>query len=554
MCPGSSFKKNYEEHVLYSEVQPNTDESNAQFGLRRSIKRPIKLLCLFNTAAGFGFGFYNLVRGEPVLGIPLVLLGIFVLLTGFLFSSSDANVASVVIVPALVYQGLGIYLGCVQNKAASAALALLLVIPVYLILAGFFATRIYQIVITAGVSAAALTMWMHGGGPAVLEGIDPAVTSIAVCLAWGVLTGFSLFLFFDLRRYTKLETESEVLTARLAAQERQYRLLAEISRDMIYRMKLPEGIYEYVSPASAEILGFTPAEFYAYPPIIRNRIHSDWIGYFEAEWKKLLEGDPSPTYEYPVIHKDGEIRWLFQRNSLIRDEAGKPAAIQGIVTDITRRKADEFELKQSVEAKDSLIREVYHRVKNNLVMVTSLIRLKQREIGDEVSLKDLESRINAISTVHSMLYRDDRIDVIDMNRYVHLLLGACLRGNGELCVELQLAVERIYLDPDTAIPLGLILNEIAANALKHSFLPGQKNTFSMELARKDDRCVFDISVSGSPFPEDVDFKNTPSLGLKLINALVGQLKGSLTLEKRPVTRYRVSIPLQNDGDGYRLDS
>ncbi|MFP4562949.1 MAG: sensor histidine kinase [Spirochaetia bacterium] len=543
-----------EEHVLYSVVRPNTYESKVQFGFRRSIRRPLKLLCLFNTAAGFGFGAYNLARGEPIIGISLILLGTFVLVTGLLFSTSDANVASVVIIPALVYQGLGIYLGCVQNKTASATLALFLVIPVYLILAGFFASKIYQFVITAGVSAAAVAIWMHGGGPAILGGIHPSVTSIAVWLAWGVLTGFSLFLFFDLRRYTRLEKEAEELTAQLKERERQYRLLAEVSRDMIYRMKIPEGTYEYVSPASAEILGFTPAEFYAHPLIIRNRIHSEWIGYFQTEWKKLLEGDPSPTYEYPVVHKNGEIRWLFQRNSLIRDEAGRPAALQGIVTDITRRKADELELKQSVEDKDFLIREVYHRVKNNLTMVSALIRLKQREIGDEVSLKDLESRINAICTVHSMLYRDDRIDVIDMNRYVHLLLGECLRGNGELCVELLLAVERVYLDPDTAIPLGLILNEIAANALKHSFLPGEKNTFSMDLTRKDDRCVFDISVSGTPFPEDVDFENTPSLGLKLINALVGQLNGSLNLEKRPVTRYRISIPLQNSGDGYRLDS
>jgi PAS domain S-box-containing protein len=509
----------------------------------------LKVLCFFNAAAGLGFGIYLLTIGTTVPGMLLILLGLVALMSGFLFSSPDANITAIVLFPALVYQALGVYLGFARDTDSAATLSLLLVIPVYLTLAGFFATRMYQILVASGISAASLSFWLYGSGLTVLEGMKPSLVSIAVWGAWGLLTGFSLFLFFDLRRYTTLEAEAAELTARLTARERQYRLLAESSRDMIYRMRLPDCTYEYVSPASMEITGFSPAEYYAHPLIIRNRIHSDWIGYLEEELEKVLEGNPSPTYEYPIIHKSGEIRWLFQRNSLVLDDEGNPAALQGIVTDITRRKADELKLEQTVEDKDFLIREVHHRVKNNLAMISSLIAFKQREIGDEVSLKDLESKINAIQAVHSMLYQGGRVDAIDMSRYMRLLLKGIFSGTAGLETRLDLRVEEISLHPDTAIPLGLLLNEIATNAQKHSFSRNSDNTFFLEMKRTGRRsCLIVIIISGRPFPEEVDPSSTSSLGLKLIDALVKQLSGELELKKHPTTEYHIRFPIPGEGE------
>ena len=130
----------------------------------------------------------------------------------------------------------------------------------------------------------------------------------------------------------------------LIKSEERFRMLAENARDMIYRMSLPDGRYEYVSPASTDLFGYTPEEFYDSPILIQKVIHPDWRGYFEEEWAKLLAGNMSPLYEYQIVNKSGETRWLDQRNTLIRGDDGKPIAIQGIVTDITERKQAEVEL------------------------------------------------------------------------------------------------------------------------------------------------------------------------------------------------------------------
>lgn len=133
----------------------------------------------------------------------------------------------------------------------------------------------------------------------------------------------------------------------LRKSEEQYRRLAENSPDMIYRMSLPDGKYEYVSPAAELIFGYPPEYWYQHPAIIQKIIHPDWKDYFEREWNKLIKGQLSPTYEYQVVHKNESIRWLHQRNMDVRDENGKLVAIEGIVTDITERKQTEEALRAS---------------------------------------------------------------------------------------------------------------------------------------------------------------------------------------------------------------
>jgi len=131
--------------------------------------------------------------------------------------------------------------------------------------------------------------------------------------------------------------------------EEYFRLLADNVSDMIYRMSLPDGYYEYVSSASTAIFGYSPEEFYNTPLLVRNVIHPDWRDYFEEKWAKLCSGDMPQTYEYQIIHKSGETRWMNQRNVLIRDNSGRPVAIEGIVTDITERKKTEEALQKTTE-------------------------------------------------------------------------------------------------------------------------------------------------------------------------------------------------------------
>lgn len=127
---------------------------------------------------------------------------------------------------------------------------------------------------------------------------------------------------------------------------------------MIYRMKLADGRYEFVSPHSTEITGYTPEEYYGNPLLIREMIHPDWHEYFNTQWKDLIEGRVPPIYEYQIIHKSGGVRWLSQRNVLIRDEKGAPVAIEGIVTDNTARVRAEEALRASEEKYRGLVENI----------------------------------------------------------------------------------------------------------------------------------------------------------------------------------------------------
>jgi PAS domain S-box-containing protein len=142
-------------------------------------------------------------------------------------------------------------------------------------------------------------------------------------------------------------TERKQVEEALCQSEARFRRLAENARDMIYRMSLPDGKYEYISPAALSVFGYSPEEFYKTPKLIKQAIHPDWQKYFEEQWANLIKGEMPPIYEYQIIHKSGEIRWLNQRNILVRDNAENPIAIEGIITDITERKRAEVVLRIS---------------------------------------------------------------------------------------------------------------------------------------------------------------------------------------------------------------
>jgi PAS domain S-box-containing protein len=140
-----------------------------------------------------------------------------------------------------------------------------------------------------------------------------------------------LFLARYISKYEKL------LNIVLASVNR-FEQLTDNARDMIFRMTLPNGEYEFVSKASADIFGYSPEEFYKSPRLIEKLTHPDWIKYFQTQWENLLAGNLPPYYEYQIINKAGEVRWINQRNTLYFDESGVPVAIEGIVTDVTEQK------------------------------------------------------------------------------------------------------------------------------------------------------------------------------------------------------------------------
>lgn len=133
----------------------------------------------------------------------------------------------------------------------------------------------------------------------------------------------------------------------LKESEEKYRRLTENAKDMIYRMSLPDGKYEYVSPAAEAIFGYPPEVWYDNPMIIKNIIHPDYQSYFKEKWQQLTDGEVSPVYKYQILYKGEETRWIHQRNVGVRDKQGNMIAIEGIVTDITELKRMEKMMIQS---------------------------------------------------------------------------------------------------------------------------------------------------------------------------------------------------------------
>ena len=143
----------------------------------------------------------------------------------------------------------------------------------------------------------------------------------------------------------------------LERSEARFQRLVEHAPDVVYRMSLPDGRYEYVSPAARDVLGYTPDDFYRRPSFIESVLHPGWIAYFKDQWSRLQAGEMPPTYTYVVIHgQTQEPRWCTQRNVLIRDAQGTPIAIEGIVSDITPQKIAETRLHQSEATLNGILR------------------------------------------------------------------------------------------------------------------------------------------------------------------------------------------------------
>ncbi len=141
--------------------------------------------------------------------------------------------------------------------------------------------------------------------------------------------------------------------------EDRFRMLAENSRDVIYRMSLPDGGFEYISPAATAVFGYTPQEFYQKSILMKQIIHPDWQGYLAEKWAETLTGKISPVYEYQIICKTGAVRWIYQKSTLSRDIDEIPMAMEGIATDITELKQTERErmLTQQNKRLDELVAE-----------------------------------------------------------------------------------------------------------------------------------------------------------------------------------------------------
>ncbi|MGD1005443.1 MAG: histidine kinase dimerization/phosphoacceptor domain -containing protein, partial [Methanoregulaceae archaeon] len=217
-----------------------------------------------------------------------------------------------------------------------------------------------------------------------------------------------------------------------------------------------------------------------------------------------------------------------------------------LVTEIGIRLDAEKQLTKTVGEKEVLIREVHHRVKNNLQIIISLLNLQSRYIEDEKSsqvIRDSQSRIRAMALVHEKLYKSTDISKIDLGDYIKFLGNSLfqffgMQGKG---ITLTMDIRDIFLDIDTAIPLGLIINELISNSLKYAFPGGKKGDISLAIHREEHTLTILFKDNGVGIPQDFDWRNAKSLGLRLVISLVEQLSGTIELDRSAGTSFSIVV-------------
>ncbi len=292
--------------------------------------------------------------------------------------------------------------------------------------------------------------------------------------------------------------------------------------------------------------------------------HPDDLAADEEQFSRLISGEIEQySMDKRFIRRDGHVVWTRIVAGCVRKPDGSVDYTIGLMEDITDRKMMEEEVRSlnrvleqrvvertgqlnaMLAEKELLLREVHHRVKNNLQIVASLFNLQSRYIVDQKvleAIRESQNRVRAMALVHERLYRSENAASVDMKEYLTYLGGQVFHFYGvkPSQIKLSLTMPEIRLDVDSVIPLGLIVNELLSNSLKHAFPNGRKGTISVIGECGDQEILLVFSDDGVGFPPGFDWKNSPSLGLRLVISLVRQLNGKIMLDPPPGTTFRIT--------------
>lgn len=342
----------------------------------------------------------------------------------------------------------------------------------------------------------------------------------------------------------KVVVTSRDITARkraeLALQESNQKItnILESITDAFFALN-GEWQFTYLNPKAEQILEQTQAE------LLGKNIWDEFpqaVGsIFDQEYHRAISEQVSIAFEgfYQPLNN-----WLEVRTYPTRD------GLAVYFRDITERKRANDRIQTSLQEKETLLKEIHHRVKNNLQIISSLLRLQSRQIQDPQVLelfKDSQNRVQAMALIHELLYKSPNLAQIEFQHYIQNLVGNLCRSYDAYTqgITVRINVEQVYLTIDTAIPCGLIINELVSNSLKHAFPQHQGGEICISFrASNKGQFILSVSDNGVGMGSDFDFRNTRSLGLQLVCRLTKQLEGSIELNHRQAAEFKIvfSIP------------
>ena len=306
----------------------------------------------------------------------------------------------------------------------------------------------------------------------------------------------------------------------------------------------PRWTMEFISDGCLELTGYLPED------IVGNSDISfeDLILEEDRKWvRDAVELGLAHQRPFQMVYRirtaSSGVKWVWEKGMGIFGDDGGLQALEGFVTDISDRKRAEEALRISLEEKEVLLREVHHRVKNNLQVVVSLLNLQSQSVSDprvREIFKESRNRIRSMALVHERLYQSSDLSRVDFAEYIKRLTTHLFHSYGLDAGRIEIGVEAgdARLDINTAVPVGLIINELVSNAIKHAFPAGAHGRIAVGLERLEGG-TFRLTVSddGTGFPGDLDFRKTESLGMQIVTMLADQLDAEIALEREAGTRF-----------------
>jgi len=328
--------------------------------------------------------------------------------------------------------------------------------------------------------------------------------------------------------------------------EQKYRFLIEKQGEGIV-ISNEDEVFTFSNPAADGIFGVQRGKLVG--RTIQEFSTPEMTEVIEEQNRRHRDGEQT-SYEVEIDRPEGERRHLFITATPWLAEDGRYVGSFEIFRDITVRKKGEEQIKASLREKEVLLKEIHHRVKNNLQIISSLLDFQTDGIDDDhvrgVFLES-QTRIRSMAYVHERLYHSHDLARVDLAEYLWELASYLFRSYSmsKGLITLEEDIDELSLGLDIAIPCGLIVNELVSNSLKYAFPDDRDGVIHIGLHETDDDMLtLVVKDNGTGFPEDLDYENTKSLGLRLVNMLTRQLDGTIELDGSGGAEFRITFPKQ----------